>query len=179
MKTTLIVATTADGFIAASEGQNSLEWTCAEDKAFFVSKTKEIGTMVMGLNTWKTIGKPLKGRRIIVLTPNPEAHLPLSEGETKEGVSGGVVEFVSEEPVALLKRLEGEGVSQLAICGGAYVYSQFLKLGLVDEIYMTVEPILFGSGTPFVKDLGAVRLERLSATSLGNATLMQYRVVRP
>lgn len=167
MKTTLIVATTADGFIAASEGQNSLEWTCAEDKAFFVSKTKEIGTMVMGINTFKTIGKGLKGRRMIVLTPKPEGEA-LVEG----------VEFVSEEPVALLKRLEGEGVSQLAICGGAYVYSQFLKLGLVDEIYMTVEPILFGSGTPFVKDIGAVRLERLSATPLGPATLMYYLVRR-
>lgn len=167
MKTTLIVATTADGFIAATEGQNSLEWTCAEDKAFFVQKTKEIGTMVMGINTFKTIGKGLKGRRMIVLTPNPAEEAPI------EGV-----EFASEEPAALLKRLEGEGVSQLAICGGAYVYSQFLKLGLVDEIYMTVEPILFGGGTPFLRDVGAIRLERASSTPLGSATLMHYRVLR-
>lgn len=168
MKTTLIVATTADGFIAASEGQNSLEWTCAEDKAFFVSKTKEIGTMVMGINTFKTIGKGLKGRRMIVLTPTPAETAPV------EGV-----EFVAEEPVALLKRLEAEGVQHLAICGGAYVYSQFLKLGLVNEVFMTVEPILFGSGTPFVSGLGAVRLERISATPLGPATLMHYTVLSP
>ncbi len=166
MKTTLIVATTADGFIAASEGQNSLEWTCAEDKAFFVSKTKEIGTIVMGLNTFKTIGKGLKGRRMIVLTLKPSEEMP---------VDG--VEFVAEEPTALLTRLEGEGVTQLAVCGGAYVYSQFLKLGLIDELFLTVEPILFGGGTPFVKDLGSVRLERVSATPLGPATLMHYRIL--
>lgn len=165
MKTALIVATTADGFIAASEGQNSLEWTSPEDKAFFVKKTKEIGTMVMGLNTFRTIGKGLKGRRMVVLTPKP------AEEASVDGV-----EFVSAEPAELLRRLEAEGVERIAICGGAHVYSQFLKLGLVDEIFMTVEPILFGSGTPFVSGLGAVRLERVSAEPMGPATLIHYRV---
>ncbi len=165
MNVVLIAAVSADGFIAADPAQSSLEWTSKEDKAFFVSKTKELGTMVMGRKTFETIGRALPDRRMIVLTRQP--------GE--RAVEG--VEFTSEAPRALLERLKREGVPSVAVCGGGEVYAQFLREGLVDEAYVTVEPVLFGAGTPLAPDCGPLWLERLSAEPLGPALLCRYRVM--
>lgn len=165
MTVILLAAVSQDGFIAAAEGQNSFEWTSKEDKAFFVAKTKEIGTMVMGWNTFKTIGKGLKGRRMLVLTQTPE---------TAPAVDG--VEFVAAAPAELIVRLAKEGVERVAICGGANVYAQFLNAGLVDEAFLTVEPVTFGSGTPLAPGFDLKRLELVSEEPLGPATLKRYRV---
>lgn len=165
MTVILLAAVSTDGFIAAAEGQNSFDWTSKEDKAFFVSKTKEIGTIVMGWNTFKTIGKGLKGRRMIVLTQTPDAVAPV------EGV-----EFVSAAPADLVARLAAEGVERVAICGGAYVYAQFLNGGLVNEAFLTVEPVTFGSGTLLAPGFDLNRLELVSEEPLGPATLKRYRV---
>ena len=136
MKIWLIAAVSADGKIAEKVDQSSLDWTSAEDTQFFVEKTKEAGVVAMGRTTFATIGKGLKDRRVIVMTKSPEAAIAI------EGV-----EFTSESPTDLAKRLAHEGVETLALGGGASVYGQFLDAGLVDEIFLTLEP--FCSVTAF------------------------------
>ena len=162
----LIVATSLDGKIAESAAQSSLVWTSKEDLQFFVKKTKEIGIIVMGRKTFQTIGKPLKDRKIFVLS------FPGEENPTLEGV-----EFTTESPAQLVDRLNREGVVSLAVCGGASVYSQFLAGGLFDEIFVTIEPYLFGNGLPLTKDFGRVNLEFVEMSQLGmQAVLLHYRV---
>ncbi len=185
MIVTIIAAVSADGKIAQRAGQSSLDWTSKEDTRFFVEKTKEIGTVVMGNTTWQTFGKPLKGRRLIVLsrmaqtTPNPSSPeegkrvSSPSQGEVKEGS----VEFVSEPVADLVARLEREGVTALAVCGGANVYAQFLSAGLVNELFLTVEPVLFGDGVPLAAGIDRVNLEFIDSTMLGDSSvLLHYRV---
>src|SRR3989338_9031498 len=165
MIVTLIVATSLDGKIAELAAQSSLAWTSKEDLQFFVKKTKEIGTLVMGRKTFQTIGKPLKDRKMYVLS------YPGEENPTLEGV-----EVTTESPAQLADRLGREGVAGLAVCGGASVYSQFLSGGLVDEIFVTVEPYLFGSGIPLTKDFGRVNLAFVEMSQLGAQTvLLHYR----
>ncbi len=165
MNVILIAAVSADGKIASDEGQSSLTWTSKEDTKFFVSKTKEIGTVVMGRKTFETIGKPLKDRRIIVMTHKPAISQMIG------------VEFTAEEPQALLLRLEKEGVKAVAIAGGAQVYRTFLDANLVDEMFLTIEPILFGSGMPLVDHGSAKKLELLASSPLGPGILLHFRVL--
>lgn len=167
MIVTLIAAVSADGKIAQEAGQSSLDWTSKEDTQFFVSKTKEIGTVVMGKTTWLTFGRALGGRRLIVLCRDPEAQAPV------EGV-----EFVEESAEVLVARLASEGVGSLALCGGATVYSQFLQAGLVDELYLTVEPVLFGDGVPLFSG-GRVNMKFIDSTMLGDASvLLHYQILK-
>jgi hypothetical protein len=49
-------------------------------------------------------------------------------------------------PAEVIKLLESRGVKQVAICGGARVYREFLVAGLVDEMYVTIEPVFLGEG---------------------------------
>ncbi len=166
MKVILIAAISADGKIAERTDQSSMDWTSKEDKQFFVEKTKEVGTLVMGRRTFATINKGLKGRRIIVLTRDPSKELPIPG-----------VEFTSEEPVALVRRLEGEGVAELALGGGASVYGQFLNAGLVTDIYLTVEPFLFGGGVPLAQGFDRVALKLESVQQLNSQTILLHYTV--
>ena len=162
MKIILIAAISADGKIAQSANQSSLDWTSKEDTAFFVAKTKEAGVVVMGRRTFETFGKPLKGRRLIVL------------GAVDPGFSLGGVEFVDTSVQDLVARLNQEGVTQLVVGGGSSVYSQFLQAGLVTDVYLTIEPILFGSGIPLAQGFDRIQMSLIEVTKLNEQTVLLY-----
>lgn len=163
----LIAAISADGKIAQNAGQSSLDWTSKEDTRFFVEKTKEIGAVVMGRKTFETIGRPLKDRRMIVMSSTGG-----SETEKFEGRDG--VEWTRETPAELVARLSLKGLTGLAVCGGSMVYSQFLEAGLVDELFLTVEPVLFGAGVPLGDGFGRIDLKLVESRPLGGGVLLCF-----
>ena len=162
MQAFIIAALTADGFIGKSS-QHLTDWTSKEDKHFFVEKTKQAGVVVFGQNTFETIGKPLKDRLTIVY----------SKDKQYEGV-----EVTQKEPQELLEDLAKRGYKEVAICGGATIYTMFMQAGVVDKLYLSVEPVLFGQGlTLFNKELDK-KLELVSVQKLGDHTvLLEYTVV--
>lgn len=168
MKVFIIAALTADGYIGLDASHRATSWTTKADKTFFVSRTKEAGTVVMGRKTFDTFARPLKDRRLIILSSSPES----------VAVEG--VESSSETPAELVSRLEREDTKELAVCGGASVYSQFLEAGLVDEIYLTIMPKIFGTGVPLFGVPQDVDLELISIKQLddNNTVLVHYRVVK-
>lgn len=175
MKIILIAAISADGKIAQSANQSSLDWTSKEDTAFFVAKTKEAGVVVMGSRTFETIGKPLKGRRLIVLSEQGG-----KGGEVDEVDKVAQVEFRNQNPKELVEDLAREGVTQLVIGGGSSVYSQFLQAGLVTDVYLTIEPILFGSGIPLAQGFDRIQMSLVEVTKLNEQTiLMHYQIGSP
>jgi dihydrofolate reductase len=168
MHTTIVATVTANGFIA--RGTNELaNWSSKEDKQYFVEETKKAGVMIMGRTTYATIGRPLPGRLIVVLTEKPE----------EVGVAPGSVETASGDLRTVLNGLEARGFTQVVIAGGSNVYSQFLNAGLVNEIALTTEPIIFTNGIPLAANLEKeLNLETISVERLGEKTvLVRYRVL--
>lgn len=165
MKVFIIAAISADGFIAR-DATDLADWTSTEDKKLFVSLTKEAGVMVMGATTLATIGRALPGRRTIVYTTHPE----------DINIEG--IEPTAEDPKLLVERLKAEGANAVAICGGRSVYSLFMQAGLVDELYLTVEPTVFGDGIGLFKTPLDAKLSLLEATNLNkDAILLHYSIV--
>lgn len=161
MKIFIIAALTADGFIAKNSAHGA-SWTSKADKEFFKEATKRAGVVVMGSKTYETIGKPLPGRRTIVL----------SRSKKFEGI-----EMSSETPRELAARLENEGLRELAVCGGSAVYTEFMESGLVDALYLTIEPVMFGAGIGLFNKNLDVSLELVSSRPLeGGAVLLEYRL---
>ena len=161
----LIAAITVDGFIGRS-ADHLADWTSPEDKKLFIAKTKEAGVMVMGSKTFSTIGRALPGRKTIVYTSRPESFAPLEN-----------VEATNESPAELVARMEQAGAAGLAICGGASIYSLFMEAGVVDELYLTVEPLAFGTGVPLFGNSLEDQLELLDSEKLnGNTVLLHYAV---
>lgn len=166
MKTFIIAAITADGFIGRDNGHTA-DWTGSADKKVFVRLTKEAGVIVMGSRTFATIGRALPERRTIVYTTHPES------------ITAPDVEATTEPPADLLTRLEREGATAVAICGGASIYDLFVRAGLAQELYLTVTPRLFGQGLGLFEDSLDITLTLLDSTPLDeNAVLLHYAIAK-
>lgn len=168
MNVFIIAALSADGYIGLDDSHRATSWTTKADKTFFVERTKKAGTVVMGRKTFNTFARPLPGRRLIVLSNNPGAI----------DIEG--VEVTNETVTELVTRLNREGITELAVCGGTSVYSQFSQAGLVDEMYLTVMPKIFGKGVPLFNTPLDNNLELVKSAQLedGNSVLLHYRVVK-
>ena len=134
MKVKLIMAITADGCIAKGVDHTPMDWTSTEDKKHFREATQAAGVLIMGLNTYETIGRALPNRLNVILTYDEREYHP------------GVLEHKSGDVKIILKELEDRGYKEVIIAGGTFVNSLFLKEGLLDEIQLTIEPTVFGSG---------------------------------
>jgi dihydrofolate reductase len=76
-------------------------------------------------------------------------------------------------------RLEKEGAHGLAVVGGASIYGQFMAAGVVDELYISVAPLVFGKGVPLFDTVLETKLQLLECTNLDPDTmLLHYRVVK-
>ncbi|HKS59190.1 MAG TPA: dihydrofolate reductase family protein [Thermoplasmata archaeon] len=88
---------------------------------------------------------------------------------------------------ALLHHLVGWGVQTLMVEGGATVLSSFLRGGLADRLTVYVAPVVIGgrsapsmvAGPESTGPEDAVPMTRVSATPLGEGTLLEYRPSRP
>jgi dihydrofolate reductase len=166
MRTVIVAAITADGFIGRSS-DHLADWTGKADKKLFVDVTKSLGTMVMGSRTFATINRALPGRKTIVYTTHPGSI-------TVDGV-----ETTQEAPETLVARLEKEGAEGLAVVGGATIYGQFMAAGVVDELYLSVAPLAFGTGIPLFNTELEAKFQLLECTNLDADTiLLHYKVVK-
>ncbi|HLZ14685.1 MAG TPA: dihydrofolate reductase family protein [Candidatus Saccharimonadales bacterium] len=171
MKVILIAALSADGLLARDSDDFSMDWTSPEDMKLFVRLTKEAGVMVMGARTFTTTiaaGRRLPGRKIVVYSSKSAS----AHNRTDP------TEFTAEPPETLLMRLAGEGYQCVAICGGSAVYDMFLRAGLIDELYLTFEPVLFGAGVSLAKSPLDIRLKLIANQQLNESTCMLHYEVQ-
>jgi dihydrofolate reductase len=167
MNVFIVAALTADGFIGR-DSTHLADWTGKADKKVFVRLTKEAGVMVMGSRTFATIGRALPERHTIVYTHNPDSMTVPNDVET-----------TNEAPAQLVKRLTEQGAKGVAIVGGSSIYNLFMQAGVVDELYITVVPALFGRGVPLFQDTLETKLELLESTDIGEgAVLLHYTVAK-
>lgn len=172
---TLIAAQTLDGFIARPERPGT-DFCSAADASFLRQALKDFDSLVMGRKTYDTLRERILNsntkrflRKIITRYPSDYA----------ADVRPELVEFTSESPLAVLSELAKRGRKKTALLGGGEIYSQYLAAGRVDEFWLTLEPKLFGAGTPLLTQKLELDLELLSSSPLGpNVLLLKYRIAR-
>lgn len=163
MKTFIIAAMTADGYIAKDDKHSPFNWNSKADRKRFIELTKKAGVVVMGSKTFKTLPGALKERRNIVYSRT---------GQSFEGA-----EATQDSPVELLQKLEAQGVTEVAICGGERIYTMFMKARVVDRLFLTIEPKLFGKGVKLFDEDMLFDLKLISAQeSEAGSLLLEYAV---
>jgi dihydrofolate reductase len=92
---------------------------------------------------------------------------------------GGVYAFVDSLEAALEAAKKAAGEKDIIIQGGN-IAQQFITRGLVDEIFIHLVPVLFGSGARLIEDLGGrhVQLETTDVVETKEAIHMRLRVVK-
>ncbi|WP_067223032.1 type 3 dihydrofolate reductase [Marinomonas gallaica] len=117
----LIVAMSTNRVIGIN---NSLPWHLPNDLKYFKQVTMG-KPIVMGRNTYESIGKPLPGRRNIVISRNPDY-----QPDGVDVVSSLDAAIKLGEDICLI-----DGHEEVMIIGGAQIYA--LALPRVDRLYIT------------------------------------------
>lgn len=167
----VFIATSLDGYIARPDGTFdflSVVERPGEDYGF-ADFFATVDALVIGRNTYETaLGFPewpYAGKRCIVLT---HRDAPSVHGE----------QFFAGKPAALVDQLALSGAQRLYIDGGA-VIRQFWVDGLIDDLTLSVVPVLLGSGIAlFGSELPEQPLQ-LQASKAYDSGLVQLTYTRP
>jgi len=164
-----------DGYIAREDGR--IDWLDEMRERFppgedagFAAFYEHVDAIVMGRGTYESVAAfpewPFDRRVIVLSRSEIEAVHPQ-------------VEVSSEAPKELVERLREEGLSKVYVDGGKVIHS-FLQEGLIDQITLTILPIVIGSGRPWTGVLpGDVKLALMdSRTFAFGAVQVRYRVDR-
>ncbi|MFY9487740.1 MAG: dihydrofolate reductase family protein [Solirubrobacterales bacterium] len=81
-----------------------------------------------------------------------------SDAELAIGDAKATIHQVREtDPAAMLERLRSEfGIRSVLLEGGPRINTAFFAAGLIDELFLTLVPVLTGAGTPFPIIAGAL-----------------------
>jgi len=171
------LATSLDGFIARPNGE--LDWllsrdTAGEDHGYdrFIAG---VDALVMGRGTFeKVLEFPAWPYQLPVLVLSATL-----AGRPLPAHLHGKVRVLDLSPEAALALLQGEGCRRLYVDGGKLLQS-FLRRGLVDDLVLTIVPILLGSGRPLFGALDTdVPLVHEGTTSFPSGLVQsRYRVQR-
>ena len=166
MKVTLLMALTADGKIGR-HAAHFPDWSGKEDKRLFKRITQKAGVIIMGSKTFDTIGRPLPGRKNIVLTRNPEQRTPQKN-----------LTFTDSPAAEILSDLAREGFAEAVLIGGAKINSLFAKAGLLDEMILTYSPLIFGTGLSLFAEEIHMALKLKDLKRIGeNLVYVKYTVL--
>ena len=175
MKVILTYAATLNGKITKGDDARIFSWTSKEDQENFKKIRDGFNLVIRSSKTYeasKESDKPRKERLIVVLTRDP------SKYESDKIL--GQLEFTNEPPAELIKHLEGQGYNEALLAAGGKVSSLFFGEKLINEFHLTLEPKIFGMGTPMIaeSDLDVdFKLESTDKLNEKGSLLLKYSVV--
>jgi len=145
-----------------------------ENAAVWVDVMDRTGALVVGRHLFDLTsgwgGKHPVGTPVVVLTHHPPADF---DSPDFTFVTGGI-----EEAVDAAQRLAGG--KDVAINGGT-IARQCLEAGLLDEVWVSLAPVLLGAGTPLFKELSQAPVTLDGPVSViegKGVTHLAYRVRR-
>ena len=146
MRMVLIAAQSLDGFITRG-ATPGVAWASGADQRWFQQALAGFKLRIMGRATYETVRDQIRNRdkesvQRVIMTRRPQ--------EFASEAMPGAVEFTNASPQTVHARLAALDQGDCALLGGAQIHALFLQAGLVDELWLTLEPRLFGSGTPLV-----------------------------
>ena len=156
-RVTIHMAASLDGFIARPDG--STDWLETGDRfdagetldpEFVKEFLASIDCYLMGSRTYETalrfeakgFGWAYGDKPLFVLTTR---ELPRSRD---------TVEFVSGDLAGLVNERLRPAYRNIWVAGGGALAGELLRLGLADEVAVTLVPVLIGEGIPFFQGIG-------------------------
>lgn len=91
------------------------------------------------------------------------------------------VELVREDAVGFVRKLKSRPGGDIILMGGSELGTALIEGGLVDEIGVTIQPLLLGGGTPLFRPMNRrVELELIEARPIQHGcVLVRYNVLNP
>jgi dihydrofolate reductase len=187
---TYYVATTADGYIARPDGSHGgflfdgphLRDLAQRFPETFPGHLREplgitagparFDAVLMGRRTYEV------GLQMGITSPYPHQQQYVFS-RTLPASTDPTVAFVSGDPLARVRALKQEPGRDIWLCGGGELAGRLLPE--IDELFLKVNPVVFGSGVPLIAgaDPAALPLSLLSSHGYANGVvLLHYRIAR-
>lgn len=134
MRIVLHLATSADGFIAKPDGDS--DWVSSVDEELFKKRAQELGAPVVGQRTYeqyKGAIYPVKGALNMISTSKALHDQDVLPVPTIE---------------AAIKTAKDHHCNGLLVAGGARTAASFLYQDLVDEVFLSIHPLMLHEGIP-------------------------------
>jgi dihydrofolate reductase len=139
-KISLFIASSLDGYIAREAGE--IDWLFTDQNYGYTEFIADVDTLIMGHKTYQQVLSfdeyPYNDKEVFILSKT-------FQGETEHHakfISGNWQDFIED-----LRQSTG-GVIWLV--GGAQTIHFFLKHGYIDELILSIHPIILGSGIPLI-----------------------------
>lgn len=173
----VFIATSLDGFVARED--HRLDWLMQQDTGEgdhgFAAFMDSVDGLVMGAGTFRTVlgfGEWPYTKPVVAMSRS------LTDADIPEHLTGKA-RISRKDPAALMAELDAAGWARAYVDGGHLVQS-FLREGLIEDLIISVMPVLIGSGIslfgPLERD---VDLELIRTEPFGAGLLqMHYRVKR-
>ncbi|MFN3301794.1 MAG: dihydrofolate reductase family protein [Patescibacteria group bacterium] len=170
MKVILYATTTINGYIAKENDETP--WSKEVWEAYY-DLIKEKGNIILGKRTYEIMKVIDEFKKL-----NYPFTVVVSSLVPPHQVNEKTV-FVST-PTKALEILKAKGFKEVIVGGGATLNSSFLQGNLIDEIYLDVEPLIFGRGIKlFSETEKEVKLKLLTVKKITKNTFrLHYKVVK-
>ncbi|PTX15078.1 dihydrofolate reductase [Pontibacter mucosus] len=147
-KLSLFIATSLDGYIAKPNDDLSfLKLVEKEGEDYgYAEFTSNIDTIIIGRKTYDWVHREIgtshydNGERDVYVITRTERP------------SVGRIKFYTGDLTELVQQLKSENGKNIYCDGGAEVINEFLKSDLIDELIISIVPVLLGAGTRLFKD---------------------------
>ncbi len=169
-----------DGFIEGPE--HNLDWHIIDEELhqYINDQQAEVGASLYGRRMYETLS---------AYWPTPEAEDPANPGyvlefariwkaipkivfsKTLERVEWNS-RLVREDAAGEVRKLKAQPGKDLTV-GGAHLAASLIKLDLIDEYQLFVQPVILGSGTPFFPPLeNKINLKLLETYQFGTGVIL-------
>ena len=173
-KLVLYIAVSLDGYIATSE--HGMDWLFSiegEGDNGFAKFYDTVDTVLIGRTTYdwilqqeKTVDKIYNDKKCYVFT------------RTKRLANKHIV-FIHKDAAKFVKELKQKDGKNIWVVGGGKLLQVFMKEKLVDELFITIAPIILGKGIPLFRDNDfQTHLSLININRYNQFAELHYEVVR-
>ena len=171
-KVTFGVANSLDNYIARSDG--AVDWLMWSDEvyAFITEFWKRVDTVLMGRKTYEAGVRESKGN------PNPYPDMKTYVcSRTLKPKRGDPFEFTNDA-VKLIRGLKRKRGKEICVLGGGELARSLFEAQVIDEVGVSIHPVLLGSGIPLFHEMREqIDLRLLESRTFKNGcVLLSYSV---
>jgi dihydrofolate reductase len=166
MKATLYIASSLNGLM--TNGVTDSSWVSSHDEEMFAATCKQAGCILVGRQTFDQY----QG----VVYPVPDAVNVVLTSQDRHSDHENIIYQPQFE--AALSKIESMGFNRFIVVGGAKVIAQCLNKKIVDTIYLSLHPYIFGRGLSIIGDyIGDIDLEFTGIRDQhAECLLLEYKV---
>ncbi len=178
-----------DGFVAGPNGE--MDWIKVDEELFdYAGKRTAVADMALyGRVTWDMMeaywptaaDKPKPSKHDIEHSAWYKQVRKIVLSHSRQGDRHSLTTFIGENVAEQIAKLKQGGDGEIIIFGSPSAGRFLLQNGLVDDLWLFVNPMLLGEGIPMFPALSErVKLELADSVQLGNGVVcLHYECARP